>query len=67
MLAPPWFIEMVSFDPEQKRLDQLLDFHADRSIRAQSDETSKVAPFMLKARVSICQGEEYSLIFNSRG
>ena len=42
-------------------------FTADRSIRAQSDETSKVAPFMLKACGSICQGEEYSLIFNSRG
>ena len=25
-LIPPWFIEKVSFDPEQKRLDLFLDF-----------------------------------------
>jgi hypothetical protein len=25
-LTPPWFIEKVSFDPEQKRLDLFLDF-----------------------------------------
>jgi hypothetical protein len=25
-LTPPWFIEKVSFDPGQKRLDLFLDF-----------------------------------------